>query len=93
MIFHKYHAPVDELPAGGIGPALPGTNGIDGESGQERDHRVESGTIPAFERYPEQYGDDVAAIIMEPISGNCGLLPPLPGYTMTIKVQTDPVLY
>lgn len=35
----------------------------------------------AFDKYPEQ----IAAIIMEPIAGNMGVVPPLPGYLQGLR--------
>lgn len=78
VVFHRYHAPLDELPAVGYGPALPGTKGM---NGAPYDLIVCEWNKPeALARCLAEHGADVAAIITEPISGNCGLLPPLPGY-------------
>lgn len=33
----------------------------------------------------EQYGDDIACIIVEPVAGNMGLVPPLPGFLQGLR--------
>ena len=38
-----------------------------------------------FETYPEQ----IAAIIVEPVAGNMGVLPPLPGFLQGLRVITE----
>lgn len=35
-----------------------------------------------------QYGDQVAAVIMEPVAGNMGCIPPLPGFLETVREIT-----
>ncbi|MEH7094739.1 glutamate-1-semialdehyde 2,1-aminomutase [Neobacillus vireti] len=36
----------------------------------------------------EQFGDDIAAIIVEPVAGNMGLVPPLPGFLEGLRELT-----
>lgn len=36
----------------------------------------------------EQYGDDIACIIVEPVAGNMGLVPPLPGFLEGLREIT-----
>src|SRR6185437_3756532 len=36
----------------------------------------------------EKFGDDIAAVIVEPIAGNMGLVKPLPGYLEQIRAIT-----
>jgi glutamate-1-semialdehyde 2,1-aminomutase len=37
----------------------------------------------------EKYGEDIAAIIVEPISGNMGVVPPLPGFLQGLRDITS----
>src|SRR4051794_14825605 len=37
----------------------------------------------------EQYGDDIACIIVEPVAGNMGLVPPLPGFLEGLREITS----
>lgn len=36
----------------------------------------------------EQFGDDIACIIVEPVAGNMGLVPPLPGFLQSLREIT-----
>lgn len=36
----------------------------------------------------EKYGDDIAAVIIEPVAGNMGLVKPLPGYLEQVRAIT-----
>lgn len=33
----------------------------------------------------EKYGDDIAAVIVEPVAGNMGVVPPLPGFLQNLR--------
>lgn len=37
----------------------------------------------------EKFGDDIAAIIVEPVSGNMGVVPPLPGFLQGLREITE----
>jgi glutamate-1-semialdehyde 2,1-aminomutase len=39
----------------------------------------------------ERYGDDLAAIIVEPVAGNMGCVPPVPGFLEALRVLCDGV--
>ncbi|MFZ3588351.1 glutamate-1-semialdehyde 2,1-aminomutase [Bacillus sp. DJP31] len=36
----------------------------------------------------EQFGDDIAGVIIEPVAGNMGVVPPLPGYLEELRAIT-----
>lgn len=36
----------------------------------------------------ERYGEEIAAVILEPIAGNMGVVPPLPGFLETVRAIT-----
>lgn len=81
--FHRYHAEIAELPASGFGPALPGTLGM---CGGPHDVIVCGwNDADLLARCLETYRGQVAAVVMEPIAGNCGVIPPLPGYHAQAK--------
>ena len=74
VVFHRYHARLEELPRGGYGPAIPGTLGMNGAP-----HElivVRWNQLDLLQRCLEQYGQAVAAVIMEPVMGNAGVIPP-----------------
>jgi len=77
-VFHRYHADLDDLPESGYGSALPGTLGMNGNP-----HNlivVEWNNAERLAAALAEHGPEVAAVIMEPIAGNSGLIPPEPGY-------------
>jgi glutamate-1-semialdehyde 2,1-aminomutase len=37
----------------------------------------------------EQYGDDIAGVIVEPVAGNMGVVPPLPGFLEGLREITE----
>jgi glutamate-1-semialdehyde 2,1-aminomutase len=77
-VFHQYHAPLENLSEGPYGPAIPGTLGM---NGAPQDLLVCRWNSPeALEKCLSDHGEDVAAVIMEPVMGNAGVIPPQPGY-------------
>jgi glutamate-1-semialdehyde 2,1-aminomutase len=73
-IFHRYHAPIEDLPTGPYGPAIPGTLGM---NGAPHDVLVCRWNSPeALEKCLSDHADDVAAVIMEPVMGNAGVIAP-----------------
>jgi glutamate-1-semialdehyde 2,1-aminomutase len=77
-VFHRYHATLEELEARSDWQALPGTNGTG-------DAVTDAYVIPwndpkILERLLRERGDTIAAVIMEPVMGNGGVIPPSPGY-------------
>jgi glutamate-1-semialdehyde 2,1-aminomutase len=86
-----YHGHADMLlVAAGSGVAtlnIPGSPGVPDAVTQ---HTV---SLPyndkdAFVSVMEKRGADVAAVIVEPVAGNMGLVRPLPGFLETLKEQT-----
>ena len=43
--------------------------------------------LPALERAFERHGDDIAAVILEPVAGNMGVVPPVPGFLAGVSRQ------
>jgi glutamate-1-semialdehyde 2,1-aminomutase len=76
--FHGYHAPLESLPEGPYGPAIPGTLGM---NGAPHDLLVCRWNSPeALEKCLSDHAGEVAAVIMEPVMGNAAVIPPQPGY-------------
>jgi glutamate-1-semialdehyde 2,1-aminomutase len=85
-VFNKYHAPLDELPKGPYGPALPGTKGL---NGAPRDNLlVRWNHLEALERCLNDHPGEIAAVIMEPVMGNAGVIAPAPGYLEGVRAAT-----
>ena len=82
-VFTKYHAPLDQLPEKGYGPAIPGTTGM-GDSIADV-ITVQWNDLDALQRCLEEHGNDVCAVMMEPVSGNAGLLLPRDGYLASAR--------
>ncbi|MBX7168068.1 MAG: aspartate aminotransferase family protein [Pirellulales bacterium] len=82
-VFHRYHAPLDQLPADRMGPALPGTIGMNGAPHDLI--TVEWNDAELLERCLAQHRGQVAAVIMEPIAGNSGVLEAQPGFLAEAK--------
>jgi glutamate-1-semialdehyde 2,1-aminomutase len=79
-LFNRYHAPLSELPEGDFGPALPGTLGMSRALDDVIVCRWND--IDALSSLLASAGDDIAAVVMEPIMGNAGVIPPRPGYLL-----------
>jgi len=82
-VFTKYHAPLEQLPEKGYGPAIPGTSGM-GDSIADV-ITVQWNDLDALQRCLAEHGDDVCAVMMEPVSGNAGLLLPRDGYLASAR--------
>jgi glutamate-1-semialdehyde 2,1-aminomutase len=73
-IFHRYHAPLEDLPSGPYGPAIAGTQGMNGAPHEVLVCRWNS--PEALEKCLSDHDGDVAAVIMEPVMGNAGVIAP-----------------
>jgi glutamate-1-semialdehyde 2,1-aminomutase len=79
-----YHGHSDALlAAGGSGMA---TLGIPGSAGVPRAAVADTTVVP-YNVVPE-VGDDVAAILVEPVAANMGLVPPAPGFLDGLRAAT-----
>jgi glutamate-1-semialdehyde 2,1-aminomutase len=77
-VFHRYHAPLEQLPREGFGPAVPGTLGMNGAPHDLVVARWNQ--LDVLERCVARHADRLAAIIMEPVMGNAGVIPPDPQF-------------
>lgn len=85
-IFTRYHAPLDQLPACGFGPALPGTTGMG--DGFRDVIAVQWNDLGALERALAAHKGEVAAVMMEPVAGNASMLLPHEGYLQSVREMT-----
>lgn len=86
-----YHGHADFLLAeAGSGVAtlgLPASAGV--TEAQTRDTlTVQYNDLAAVQRAFEQHGDAIAAVIVEPVAGNMGLVRPVPGFLEGLRAQT-----
>jgi glutamate-1-semialdehyde 2,1-aminomutase len=85
-VFHQYHAPLETLGHEPLRPALPGTGGM---AGSPRDaYVVEWNDAAALADTLNRLEGSVAAVLMEPIMGNAGVIPPRPGYLAAVRELT-----
>jgi glutamate-1-semialdehyde 2,1-aminomutase len=85
-VFHQYHAPLEALGEAPFRPALAGTGGM---AGAPRDAFVITwNDASALEEALERLRGSVAAVVMEPVMGNAGVIPPLPGYLAAVREVT-----
>ncbi len=85
-VFNKYHAPLEMLPERGFGPIIPGTIGLAGAPNHVVVARWNDLTV--LEDCFREYGDRIAACIMEPVMGNSGVIPPADGFLHGVREMT-----
>jgi glutamate-1-semialdehyde 2,1-aminomutase len=88
VIFHgNFHGATDALlAAGGSGVA---TLGLPGTAGVPAGAVAETLVVP-YNQVP-QLDDSVAAVILEPIAANMGVIAPLPGFLAGLRAECDRV--
>lgn len=88
VIFHgNFHGATDALlAAGGSGVA---TLGLPGTAGVPAGAVAETMVVP-YNRVPE-LTDDVAAVIVEPVAANMGVIAPEPGFLAGLRAECDRV--
>jgi glutamate-1-semialdehyde 2,1-aminomutase len=85
-LFNRYHAPLEQLSNGPYGQAIPGTAGL---NGSPRDSLlVQWNDLDSLEKCFADHRGQIAAVIMEPIMGNAGVIQPLPGYLQGVRQLT-----
>jgi glutamate-1-semialdehyde 2,1-aminomutase len=85
-VFNRYHADLSVLPERGFGPAIPGAGGL--PAALEDVIVVRWNDLDLLERVLEQHGSTVAAVMMEPVMGNAGVVPPEPGFLLGARELT-----
>jgi len=87
-----YHGHADTLlVAAGSGVA---TLGIPGSPGVPQDVAKHTLSLPfndieAVKQVMDEKGDQVACVIIEPVAGNMGLVPPAAGFLETLRAETE----
>ncbi len=86
-----YHGHVDSLlvkaGSGVMTLAIPGSPGVPAGLAALT-HVVPYNDAPALERLLAERGSSIACVIVEPVAGNMGLVPPAPGYLEAVRDVT-----
>jgi glutamate-1-semialdehyde 2,1-aminomutase len=85
-LYHRYHAPIEDLDAAGPERPIPGTSGMGGAP-----HNlfvVPWNDMPALQAILDKHADKIAAVIMEPVMGNSGVIAPNDGYLKQAAAAT-----
>ena len=89
----NYHGHVDALLAsGGSGLmtlGIPSTPGVPVGRRRRHDRAARSTTSTPSRRPWPQYGEGLAAILVEPVAGNMGVVPPAPGFLEALRLLCD----
>jgi glutamate-1-semialdehyde 2,1-aminomutase len=87
-----YHGHADSLlVAAGSGVAtlaIPGSPGVP-EAFAAHTLSLPYNDADGFRKVMKAQGDRIAAVIVEPVAGNMGLVPPLPGFLETLREETS----
>jgi glutamate-1-semialdehyde 2,1-aminomutase len=87
-----YHGHADGLLVGaGSGVAtlsIPGSPGVP-EAYAKLTVQAPYNDLDAVAKAMRRWGDDIAAVIVEPFAGNMGFVPPLPGFLEGLREQCD----
>ncbi len=87
-----YHGHVDQLlvqAGSGVATlALPDSAGVP-KSLAELTVLVPYNDLSAVETAFKKFGSDIAALLIEPIAGNMGVIPPVPGYLAGLRALCD----
>lgn len=86
-VFHKYHAPIGDLEQAQPFKVIPATEGMGGAPSNA--FVLPWNDSEALINLLEEKGDLIAAVIMEPVMGNAGIIPPLPEYLQKVREITQ----
>ena len=85
-VFHRYHASPEQLAAREPHEVIPGTQGMNGAP--HNAYVIPWNNIEALTDLLQR-DQDIAAVIMEPVMGNGGVIPPTPGYLQAVRKLTN----
>ncbi len=87
-----YHGHVDSLlvkaGSGALTMGTPDSSGIPAETARQT-FVLPYNDADALEKLFSESGNDIAAVIIEPVAGNMNCVPPLPGYLQLVREITE----
>ncbi len=86
-VFHRYHAPLDTLPEKPGYLALPGTKGTNGAPHDA--WMAQFNDLDSVRACFERHAGDIAAVILEPVMANAGVIPPEQGFLQGLRDLTQ----
>jgi glutamate-1-semialdehyde 2,1-aminomutase len=85
-VFHRYHAS-EGLGDEAVRAVIPGTEGMNGAPHDA--YLLRWNDAAALSSALDRMRGSVAAVLMEPVMGNAGVIPPLPGYLQAVRELTQ----
>lgn len=82
-VFHKYHAQLQDIEDADIIDTLPGCEGMGGAP--RNVYRIPWNNFEVLEKVFKEKGETIAAVIMEPVMGNAGVIPPVPRFLSKVR--------
>ena len=64
---------------------IPDTPGVPRDTVADTLIALPYNSVDAVERPSAQHGDQIAAVIVEPVAGNMGCVPPAPGFLEALR--------
>lgn len=86
-LFHKYGAEYDELVSNSDFRSLPGTNGMGGAP--HNAYSLPWNDLELLDSFLKDKGHTIAALIMEPVMGNSGVIPPKKEFLKGVRKLAD----
>ncbi|GMW03127.1 MAG: glutamate-1-semialdehyde 2,1-aminomutase [Candidatus Hydrogenedentota bacterium] len=86
-VFHRYHATPADLQTRAGYESIPGTRGM--SRSIECALVIPWNDTPVLESVLQAHGHEVAAIVMEPVMGNAGVIAPVPGFLEDVRGLAD----
>ncbi|WP_340022742.1 aspartate aminotransferase family protein [Paenibacillus sp. FSL K6-1096] len=86
-VFHKYHAEIADIESQPSYNAIPGTEGMGGEP--QNIFVLPWNNLNLLKTFFEEKGETIAAVIMEPVMGNAGVIAPKDGYLQGVRKLTQ----
>lgn len=83
QVFHRYHAPLEQLSEQPGAAALPGCRGMNGAPAHAWLARFND--LDSLHACLAQHRNEVAAVILEPVMGNSGVIAPEPGFLAGVR--------